>query len=124
MYILQKNKDKQLNIRIPLELYQWLNETVILIAKVHSKKLSKEMIIKVCIEFLRNQNLDWQNISRLENAEIRYKDAALRHLTETGIVEDMIPYGEMTHEGAVIWNFLADLEIKLRNDKYFRNLPN
>ena len=72
----------------------------------------------------KETDLDWQNFSRLENAEIRYKDAALRHLTETGIVEDMIPYGEMTHEGAVIWNFLADLEIKLRNDKYFRNLPN
>ncbi len=65
MYILQNNKDdnKQLNIRIPLELYQWLNETVILVAKVHGKKLSKEMIIKVCIESLKEQDLDWHNIS-------------------------------------------------------------
>lgn len=60
---------------------------------------------------------DWQNFSRVENANSRYKNAALRHMAETGIVEDMIPYGGMTHEGAVIWNLLADLEITLRNKK-------
>ena len=59
---------------------------------------------------------DWQNFSRLENADTRYKDASLRHMAETGIIEDMIEYGEMTHEAAVVWNLLADLEVKLRND--------
>ena len=59
---------------------------------------------------------DWQNFSRLENADTRYKDASLRHMTETGIIEDMVEYGEMTHEAAVVWNLLADLEVKLRND--------
>ena len=60
---------------------------------------------------------DWMNFSRVENANIRYKDAMLRHMTETGIVEDMIEFGEMTHEGAVVWNALADLEVKLRKLK-------
>lgn len=41
----------------------------------------------------------------------------LRHMTEEGIVEDMRPYGEITHAGAVVWNALADLEIKLRRDE-------
>ena len=59
---------------------------------------------------------DWQNFSRLEHADTRYKDASLRHMTETGIIEDMIEYGEMTHEAAVVWNLLADLEIKLRKE--------
>ena len=59
---------------------------------------------------------DWQNFSRLENADTRYKDASLRHMAETGIIEDMIEYGEMTHEAAVVWNLLADLEIKLRKE--------
>ena len=59
---------------------------------------------------------DWQNFSRLENADTRYKDACLRHMAETGIIEDMIEYGEMTHEAAVVWNLLADLEIKLRKE--------
>jgi hypothetical protein len=56
----------------------------------------------------------YQNFSRLEDSENRYKNAALRHLMQEGAVEDMEQYGGMTHEGAVIWNFLADLEIKLR----------
>lgn len=57
---------------------------------------------------------DWMNFTRLDNVDIRYKDAMLRHMTEEGIVEDMKPYGEMTHEAAVVWNALADLEVKLR----------
>ena len=57
---------------------------------------------------------DWQNFSRLENSDTRYKDAMLRHMSETGQVEDMMEYGEMTHEAAVVWNALADLEVKLR----------
>lgn len=60
---------------------------------------------------------DWMNFLRLEDADIRYKDAMLRHMTEEGIIEDMIPYGEMTHEAAVVWNALADLEVKLRDKK-------
>lgn len=59
-------------------------------------------------------DIDWQNFARVPNAEMRYKDAMLRHMTDSGQVEDMIEYGEMTHEGAVVWNALADLEVKLR----------
>lgn len=59
---------------------------------------------------------DWMNFSRVSDAETRYKDAMLRHMTEEGQVEDMIQYGEITHEAAVVWNALADLEIKLRKN--------
>lgn len=48
------------------------------------------------------------------DSDSRYKNAAIRHLTEEGEVEDMKDYGGMTHEGAVMANLLADLEIKLR----------
>lgn len=68
-------------------------------------------------EKYKETDTDWQNFSRLDNANSRYKNASLRHMTETGIVDDMKQYGEMTHEGAVIWNLLADLEIKLRNNE-------
>lgn len=60
---------------------------------------------------------DWQNFTRLENSDTRYRDAMLRHMGETGQVEDMQKYGEMTHEAAVVWNALADLEVKLRKNK-------
>ena len=62
----------------------------------------------------KDTDSDFQNFSRVQNAETRYKDAMLRHLLESGQVEDMQKYGEMTHEAAVVWNALADLEIKLR----------
>lgn len=58
---------------------------------------------------------DWMNFSRVDNAEIRYRNAMLRHMSEYGSVEDMEEYGGMTHEGAVVWNALADLEVNLRN---------
>ena len=64
----------------------------------------------------KETDLDWQNFSRLPDSDSRYKNAALRHLTEEGEVEDMKDYGGMIHEGAVIWNLLADLEIKLRKN--------
>ena len=57
---------------------------------------------------------DWMNFSRVENADTRYKNAMLRHLREEGSVEDMEQYGGMTHEAAVVWNALADLEVNLR----------
>lgn len=60
-------------------------------------------------------DLDWMNFSRVDNAETRYRNAMLRHMTEYGSVEDMEEYGGMTHEGAVVWNALADLEVNLRN---------
>lgn len=56
---------------------------------------------------------DWQNFSR-NSGDDRYKNAMLRHMTEVGPIEDMAEFGEMTHEAAVVWNALADLEIKLR----------
>lgn len=60
---------------------------------------------------------DWMNFTRLENTETRYREAMLRHMTEDGPIEDMKPYGEMTHEAAVAWNALADLENKLIKTK-------
>lgn len=56
---------------------------------------------------------DWLNFTRLKDTETRYRNAMLRHLTEEGQIEDMSEYGEMSHEGAVVWNALADLENKL-----------
>ena len=58
---------------------------------------------------------DWQNFARVEGADTRYKNAMLRHMGETGSVKDMEEYGGMTHEAAVVWNALADLEVSLRN---------
>lgn len=59
---------------------------------------------------------DWQNFKRVENPEFEYRNAALRHMMQKGYCEDMKEYGEVLHEAQVIWNLLADLQIKL--EKY------
>lgn len=66
-------------------------------------------------KYYATDSKDWQNFARVEGADIRYKNAMLRHMSETGSVKDMEEYGGMTHEAAVAWNALADLEVSLRN---------
>lgn len=60
-------------------------------------------------------DVDWMNFKRVEDAENQYLNAAIRHLMEEGINEDMLEYGEITHISQVLWNFLAHLQIKLEN---------
>lgn len=58
-------------------------------------------------------DIDWMNFKRVKDAEFQYKNAALRHLGQKGVSEDMLLYGEITHEAQAIWNLLASLEIQL-----------
>jgi hypothetical protein len=58
-------------------------------------------------------DVDWMNFKRVKNSDIAYKEAGIRHLTESGVNQDMLQYGLITHEAQVVWNFLADLEINL-----------
>ncbi len=58
---------------------------------------------------------DWSNFRRVENPEFQYKNAAIRHLMEEGINQDMLEYGEILHEAQCIWNLLCSLQIKLEN---------
>ena len=51
----------------------------------------------------------------MENPEFKNKNAAIRHLMEEGINQDMLEYGEILHEAQCIWNLLCSLQIKLEN---------
>lgn len=62
-------------------------------------------------------DIDWMNFKRVENTEFEYKNAAIRHMFEEGINQDMLEYGEVLHEAQAIWNLLAALQIKLENNK-------
>ena len=98
---IKKDSDKLPYFTVLFEQFPLALREVIKCSKAGNKKYHKT-------------DSDYQNFSRVPNSERRYKDAMLRHMAEVGIVEDMSEYGEMTHEGAVVWNALADLEIKLR----------
>ncbi len=60
-----------------------------------------------------NLDVDWQNFKRVENPHFQYKNAAMRHLMEKGVNQDMLEYGNILHSAQAIWNLLADLEIHL-----------
>lgn len=60
-------------------------------------------------------DIDWRNFERVPDAQNQYLNAALRHMFETGINQDMIEYENILHEAQVIWNLMARLEIKLKN---------
>ncbi len=56
---------------------------------------------------------NWLNYKKVPNAIFEYKNAAIRHLDESGINKDMLEYGTVLHEAQVIWNLLAALELQL-----------
>jgi hypothetical protein len=60
---------------------------------------------------------DWMNFKRVENAKESYRNAAIRHLMESGVNQDMKEYGEILHEAQAIWNLLAALELSLEDKK-------
>lgn len=62
-------------------------------------------------------DVDWMNFKRVENPVFQYRNAAIRHLMEKGVNQDMLEYGNITHEAQAIWNLLAALEIELEKLK-------
>lgn len=60
-------------------------------------------------------DVDYLNFKRVPNPIEQYRNAAIRHLFEKGINEDMKEYGNVLHEAQAIWNLLSALEIELSN---------
>ena len=63
---------------------------------------------------------DYQNFSRVNNPDIAYKDAFLRHLLDSYIYGDVDESGHK-HSAHRAWNALADLELILRREEYEDN---
>lgn len=61
---------------------------------------------------------DWQNFSRVENADFEYSNASFRHAL--GIGED----SEEDHYIATAWNAIARLEVYLREKKNESTITN
>jgi len=63
---------------------------------------------------------DWDNFSRVENAEERYSNAMFRHYFEKNS-NDLESF--KSHLSHAAWNLLAELEIKLRKLENDNNKP-
>jgi hypothetical protein len=65
---------------------------------------------------------DWQNFRRVDLSEkpFRYLEASFRHIFESGgelvFDEDMREHGDVLHLAQSIWNQLAHLERKLKDN--------
>lgn len=70
------------------------------------------------------QDRDWMNWSRVENANEQYMEAAARHLLESAREvwnPDMKEYGGVRHKASIIWNLLASLELDLIEEERIKN---
>ena len=63
-----------------------------------------------------SNDTDWQNFKRVKNPHFEYMNASVRHMLETGVNQDMLEYGKITHEAQSIWNQL-ELISAIGNDE-------
>lgn len=63
-------------------------------------------------EKYKETDKDWQNWKRLEEAEFRYSNALLRHLSQEGRDED----SGLLHAAHTAWNALARLELIIKDE--------
>ena len=57
----------QVNVRIPADLNDWLNEIVRFTKREHGTKIPKEILMEVAVEFLKSKNLNWSEIKTKED---------------------------------------------------------
>lgn len=52
----------QVNVRLPIELNDWLNLIVRNSKRFHGTKLQKEVIIEALLIYLKDKNIEWKDI--------------------------------------------------------------
>lgn len=64
-FLVNSEKEK-VNMRLPLELVDWLDELVKNGKRLHGQKIGKEIWIQAAVELLHSAPLDWQEIDSVE----------------------------------------------------------
>ena len=80
------------------------------------------MSIGALIKFGMSKYPSPDNWQRVENAQIRYKDALMRHLLKHCAGEIIDPETKMYHLVSVCWNALAILELYIRSKNETRDV--
>lgn len=78
---LDKGEKEAVNLRLPLELNDWLNELLKQGKRRHGSKIPKEVWVQAALELLKAMPINWEEIdseeslrSRLVNLESRIKN--------------------------------------------------
>ena len=57
----------QVNVRLPAELNDWLNDVVRRTKRSHGAKVPKESLIEASVEFIKELNINWEGIKNKED---------------------------------------------------------
>jgi hypothetical protein len=83
---LEKSEKEAVNLRLPLELNDWLNELLKQGKRRHGSKIPKEVWVQAALELLKAMPVNWEEIdsedslrSVLLNLESRIKKLSLEH---------------------------------------------
>ena len=64
---LSKGKRESVNLRLPLELNDWLNDLLKKGKRKHGSKIPKEVWVQAALELFRSMPMDWEEIDTEEN---------------------------------------------------------
>ena len=64
---LNKGGRESVNLRLPLELNDWLNDLLKKGKRKHGSKIPKEVWVQAAIELFRSMPMDWEEIDTEEN---------------------------------------------------------
>ena len=59
---LEKGEREAVNLRLPLELNDWLNELLKIGKRRHGQKIPKEVWVQAALELFRSMPVDWASI--------------------------------------------------------------
>lgn len=64
---LSKGKRESVNLRLPIELNDWLNDLLKKGKRKHGSKIPKEVWVQAALELFRSMPMDWEEIDTEEN---------------------------------------------------------
>jgi hypothetical protein len=64
---LNKGERESVNLRLPIELNDWLNDLLKKGKRKHGSKIPKEVWVQAALELFRSMPLDWEEIDTEEN---------------------------------------------------------
>ena len=76
-FLAEADKEK-VNMRLPLELVDWLDELVKNGKRLHGQKIPKEIWIQAALELLRSAPIDWQEVDSLDSLRHNLKSLSSR----------------------------------------------
>lgn len=70
---LKESEREKVNLRLPIELNDWLDDLVKKGKRVHGQKIPKEVWLQAALELLRGVDKDWEKVGSLDDLRDRIK---------------------------------------------------